>query len=139
VMKKGRPESTLILVAGFAVAKLIFHTIINQHYGFHRDELATLDDARHLAFAYVAHSAANIDIGPVGLFVIDAQRIRHATRDIQAPANCKTRLTRHSRRRASLSQLRRGSVLITNDTLENESPSGTSPAGQIRKLTVAFD
>jgi len=28
-MKKGRPESTLILVAGFAVAKLIFHTIIN--------------------------------------------------------------------------------------------------------------
>lgn len=42
-------------IAVFALAKLVFHTIVNRQYGFHRDELATLDDARHLAAGYVAY------------------------------------------------------------------------------------
>ena len=29
--------------------------ITNHGYGFHRDELATLDDARHLAWGFVAY------------------------------------------------------------------------------------
>src|SRR5205807_10393627 len=29
--------------------------LVGQRYGIHRDELATLDDARHLAWGYVAY------------------------------------------------------------------------------------
>ncbi len=45
----------LLLLLGLAVAKLLFHLLTNGQYGFHRDELATLDDARHLAWGYVAY------------------------------------------------------------------------------------
>ncbi len=38
-----------------ALAKLIFHILTNTQYGFHRDELQTLDDARSLAWGYVAY------------------------------------------------------------------------------------
>jgi Dolichyl-phosphate-mannose-protein mannosyltransferase len=43
---------TLLLLAGL---RLLLHTLTNGQYGFHRDELATLDDARHLAWGYVAY------------------------------------------------------------------------------------
>ena len=42
----------LLLVAGFALA---IDVLTGGRYGFHRDELATLDDARHLAWGYVAY------------------------------------------------------------------------------------
>src|SRR4029077_11781289 len=42
----------LVLSALFVVA---LHTATNGQYGFHRDELATLDDARYLAWGYVAY------------------------------------------------------------------------------------
>jgi hypothetical protein len=42
----------LILLAAFVV---VIHTLTNGQYGFHRDELATFDDARHLAWGYVAY------------------------------------------------------------------------------------
>src|SRR5215470_7230331 len=64
---KSKPEPTLLLIAGFAIAKLAFHTIVNQQYGFHRDELATLDDARHLAFGYVAYPPFTPFIGRLAL------------------------------------------------------------------------
>jgi 4-amino-4-deoxy-L-arabinose transferase-like glycosyltransferase len=38
-----------------ALASLVIHVLVNGRYGFHRDELATLDDARHLAWGYVAY------------------------------------------------------------------------------------
>ena len=37
------------------LARLLVHTLTNGQYGFHRDELATLDDARYLAWGYVAY------------------------------------------------------------------------------------
>lgn len=40
------------LLAGAAVLFLLW---TNRGYGFHRDELATLDDARHLAWGFVAY------------------------------------------------------------------------------------
>jgi len=40
------------LIAGAAVLFLLW---TNRGYGFHRDELATLDDARHLAWGFVAY------------------------------------------------------------------------------------
>ncbi|MFT3897954.1 MAG: glycosyltransferase family 39 protein [Thermomonas sp.] len=38
-----------------AVARLLLHLCTNGQYGFHRDELAVLDDARRLAWGYVAY------------------------------------------------------------------------------------
>jgi 4-amino-4-deoxy-L-arabinose transferase-like glycosyltransferase len=54
----------LLLLAG---ARLALHTLTNHHYGFHRDELATLDDARHLAWGYVAYPPFTPLIGRVAL------------------------------------------------------------------------
>ena len=38
-----------------AAATVLVHLVTGRQYGFHRDELATLDDARHLAWGYVAY------------------------------------------------------------------------------------
>jgi hypothetical protein len=38
-----------------ALATVIIHLLTGGRYGFHRDELATLEDARHLAWGYVAY------------------------------------------------------------------------------------
>jgi hypothetical protein len=38
-----------------ALGVVILQTIVGNRYGFHRDELATLDDARHLAWGYPAY------------------------------------------------------------------------------------
>jgi len=43
------------LLIYLAVATVIVHLATAGRYGFHRDELATLDDARHLAWGYVAY------------------------------------------------------------------------------------
>jgi hypothetical protein len=48
-------SSGLALLLLLALAKFLFHMLTNGQYGFHRDELATLDDARHLAWGYVAY------------------------------------------------------------------------------------
>ncbi len=38
-----------------ALATVAVHTLTGGRYGFHRDELATLDDARHLSWGYIAY------------------------------------------------------------------------------------
>src|SRR6184192_1800955 len=43
------------ILIGLATATLVVHVLLGDRYGFHRDELATLDDARHLAWGYVAY------------------------------------------------------------------------------------
>jgi len=50
-----RPPSALRTLLALAAFRLLLHTLTNGQYGFHRDELATLDDARHLAWGYVAY------------------------------------------------------------------------------------
>ena len=50
-----RPTSALRLLLLLALGRLILHCATNGQYGFHRDELATLDDARHLAWGFVAY------------------------------------------------------------------------------------
>jgi hypothetical protein len=63
----GGRRSALIGIAVFALAKLALHTFINRQYGFHRDELATLDDARHLAWGFVAYPPLTPFFGRVAL------------------------------------------------------------------------
>jgi hypothetical protein len=49
-----RSETALLLY--IAAATIVIHWIAARHSpGFHRDELATLEDARHLAWGYVAY------------------------------------------------------------------------------------
>ncbi len=50
---KPKPALGGLLILGAVL--LVLHTLTNGRYGFHRDELATLDDARHLAWGYVAY------------------------------------------------------------------------------------
>jgi 4-amino-4-deoxy-L-arabinose transferase-like glycosyltransferase len=47
--------SDLSLLILLAVGRLLLHTFTNHQYGFHRDELAVLDDAHYLAWGYVAY------------------------------------------------------------------------------------
>ena len=47
--------SDLGILVFLALAKLVIHLLTNGQYGFHRDELGMLDDARHLAWGYVSY------------------------------------------------------------------------------------
>ncbi len=47
--------SDTAILAYIALATVIIHWITGHQYGFHRDELATLDDSRHLDWGYVAY------------------------------------------------------------------------------------
>ena len=51
---KGRRADLWLLIA-IAATTVVAHWLTGGRYGFHRDELATLDDARHLAWGYVAY------------------------------------------------------------------------------------
>jgi hypothetical protein len=50
-----RNDVGLAILTAIAAAVLFVHLLTGGRYGFHRDELATLDDARHLAWGYVAY------------------------------------------------------------------------------------
>ncbi|WDS36792.1 glycosyltransferase family 39 protein [Pseudoxanthomonas sp.] len=50
-----RPRSALPILILLALLRLALHICLNGHYGFHRDELQVLDDARHLDWGYVPY------------------------------------------------------------------------------------
>lgn len=50
-----------------AVATIVVHLMTGAKYGFQRDELATLEDARHLAWGYVAYPPATPFFGRLSL------------------------------------------------------------------------
>ena len=69
---QARPRTNIVLgdlgvLLLLALARLALHTLTNGQYGFHRDELAMLDDARHLAWGYVAYPPLAPFIGRAGL------------------------------------------------------------------------
>src|SRR5881394_1406003 len=55
------------ILIGLATATLVVHVLLGDRYGFHRDELATLDDARHLAWGYVAYPPVTPFFGRISL------------------------------------------------------------------------
>jgi len=57
--------SDLGLLLLLALARILLHTLTNGQYGFHRDELGMLDNARHLDWGYV-------DYPPVTPFIVRA-------------------------------------------------------------------
>jgi hypothetical protein len=52
---QSRPNSNLPLLCCIAAAFALFHILTNGRYGFHRDELQFLSDARHLDLGFVAY------------------------------------------------------------------------------------
>jgi hypothetical protein len=54
-MERRPIDRDLVILIVLAAIKLGFHVATNGQYGFHRDELATLDDARHLAWGFVSY------------------------------------------------------------------------------------
>jgi 4-amino-4-deoxy-L-arabinose transferase-like glycosyltransferase len=65
------PPSTRLndtaLLCLIATGTVLLHVATGGQYGFHRDELATLDDARHLAWGYVAYPPMTPFFGRVSL------------------------------------------------------------------------
>lgn len=55
VSANGGSQSNTAILLGIAVAVALAHTLTNSRYGFHRDELQFLSDARHLDWGFVAY------------------------------------------------------------------------------------
>ena len=62
----------LVLSALFVVA---LHTATNGQYGFHRDELATIDDARFLSWGYVVYPPITPFLARVSMTLFGASMI----------------------------------------------------------------
>ena len=53
-LASGNRRTTLALLL-LASANVLLHTVFNNQYGFHRDELLSMDNAHHLAWGYVVY------------------------------------------------------------------------------------
>ena len=81
-----KPRSALGILLVLAGLRLLLHTLTNGHYGFHRDELATLDNARHLAWGYVAYPPLTPFVARIALTLLGAAPA--AVRFFTALAQC---------------------------------------------------
>ena len=61
------PPTNFRFLVGVALVTIVGHWFIGDGYGFHRDELATLDDARHLTWGYVAYPPVTPFFGRLSL------------------------------------------------------------------------
>jgi len=62
-----RWTSDTALLIYLALATVVLHMFVGSRYGFQRDELATLEDARHLAWGYVAYPPVTPFFGRISL------------------------------------------------------------------------
>src|ERR1700722_16019197 len=60
-------SSDAAILSYIALATVVVHVLTGGRYGFHRDELATLDDARHLAWGYIAYPPITPFFGRISL------------------------------------------------------------------------
>ena len=60
-------KSGTAIVAGIAAGTVLVHAATGARYGFDRDELMLLEDARHLAWGYVAYPPVTPFFGRVSL------------------------------------------------------------------------
>src|SRR5262249_17387954 len=65
--RTGTIDRGLAILLALSAAVLVVHLLTGERYGFHRDELATLDDARHLAWGYVAYPPVTPFFGWISL------------------------------------------------------------------------
>jgi 4-amino-4-deoxy-L-arabinose transferase-like glycosyltransferase len=71
-------RSDAIFLSAFASVILVVHFALGNGYGFHRDELQFLDDARHLAWGFAAYPPLTAFCGriAIALFGISPQVLR---------------------------------------------------------------
>src|SRR5437763_15301648 len=62
-----RWSSGVAIASYIAIATVVIHLLTGSRYGFQRDELATLEDARHLAWGYVAYPRVTPFFGRISL------------------------------------------------------------------------
>src|SRR5438034_9840018 len=65
--RSGTTDGGLAILLALSGAVLVVHLLTGGRYGFHRDELATLDDARHLAWGFVAYPPVSPFFGGISL------------------------------------------------------------------------
>ena len=65
--RSGTNDRGLAILLAVSAAVLVVHLLTGGRYGFHRDELATLDDATHLAWGYVAYPPVTPFFGWISL------------------------------------------------------------------------
>ena len=63
----GSGRATMLLLIMLAALTVVFHALIGNRYGFHRDELQFLFDARHLAWGYVAYPPLTPFLGRIAI------------------------------------------------------------------------
>jgi 4-amino-4-deoxy-L-arabinose transferase-like glycosyltransferase len=64
-----RPRDSFALLCAIAVFTLLLHLLTGNRYGFNRDELAILEDARHLAWGYVSYPPLTPFYGRIALLL----------------------------------------------------------------------
>src|SRR5215472_14761219 len=62
-------SSDVAILIYVALATVIVHAITGGRFGFHRDELATLEDSRHLAWGFVAYPPITPFFGRLSLIL----------------------------------------------------------------------
>src|SRR5205809_7482797 len=65
--RSGTTDGGLAILLALGAAVLVVHLLTGGRYGFHRDELATPDDARHLAWGYIAYPPVTPFFGWISL------------------------------------------------------------------------
>src|SRR5437762_9109799 len=66
-IRTSRWTGDVAILVYLATATVIVHLFTGRQYGFQRDELATLEDARHLAWGYVAYPPVTPFFGRLSL------------------------------------------------------------------------
>lgn len=67
--------STTAILIYMGLATVVLHVLTCNGYGFQRDELATLEDARHLAWGYVAYPPVTPFFGRISLLLFGTSLI----------------------------------------------------------------
>jgi 4-amino-4-deoxy-L-arabinose transferase-like glycosyltransferase len=67
--RRARWSGDTAWLAYLSIATIIVHLLTGDRYGFHRDELAVFDDARHLAWGYVVYPPVTLFFARVALTI----------------------------------------------------------------------
>src|SRR5215471_1913103 len=68
-------KSDMAVLVLLALISVLVHTATNGQYGFHRDELQTLDDARHMDWGFVVYPPITPAIGRIELVLFGTSLI----------------------------------------------------------------
>jgi len=68
-------KSDMAVLVLLALVSVLVHTATNGQYGFHRDELQTLDDARHMDWGFVVYPPMTPAIGRIELVLFGTSLI----------------------------------------------------------------